>query len=251
MFDTGAWYSIPRFRGQKIDSNSILELEAAPWSHQNLSHLFNRTPARHLRCLDPQLLEECIDDLCLKAGHVRLSMQYRDHQIPHQYDRALFDRFVCHARQLTVTVAYHGIHSQARPGHKATTLGYRQEPAVESLAVVDDLAAIFKAGGCRATNLTLNLNFDVPFTEECRLTVNEAWVQRLVHQKLGHFGCGINLCLYNRCDERYQVSKNDYDCPRHEHIFSHHSSFDATTGCWTRWSKHTMNVYEAAALECH
>lgn len=69
MFDTGAWYSIRHFRGERIDASSILELEAAPWSHQNLSHLFNRTPARHLRRMHPQLLDECVDDICLRVGH--------------------------------------------------------------------------------------------------------------------------------------------------------------------------------------
>lgn len=251
MFDTGAWYSIPRFRGQRIDSTSILELEAAPWSHQNISHLFNRTPMRHLKCLDPQLLDECINDICLRAGLVRLSMQYRDHEVPHKHDKLLFTRFAQCARHLIITVAYHGIYSRVLSGHKAITLGYDLEPAVDRLAVLDDLAAMFHDGGCRAASLTLNLNFDVPFTDECRLTVNEAWVQKQVHEKLGAFGCSINLCLYNRCDERYEIGKKDYECPRHEHIFSHRASFDAGAARWTRWSKHTMSVYEAAALECH
>jgi hypothetical protein len=251
MFDTGAWYSIRHFRGEKIGPNSVLELEAAPWSHQNLSHFFSRTPARHLRRMHPQLLNECIDDICLRAGQVRLAMQYRNHELPHQYDQLLFNRFAQRARHLTITVAYRGICSRSVPGMKVTTLGYRHEPGNEHLTVLDDLARVFRQGGCRAETLSLNLTFDVPFTDECRLTVNEGWVQQLVSEKLGPFGCSINLCLYNRCDERYQFSRKDYDCPRWEHIFSHRSFFDAKSGRWGNWSKHAMSVYEAAALECH
>lgn len=251
MFDSGAWYSIRHFRGERINDNSILELEAAPWAHQNLSHLFSRTPARHLRCLDPRLLDECIDDVCLRAGHVRLSMQYRNHENPNRYDELLFNKFAQSARDLTITVTYHGIYSQLAPSYRATTLGYGREPANERLTVLDDLALIFEKGGCRAATLNLNINFDVPFTEECRLTVNEQWVQALVDRKLSNIGCNINLSMFNRCDERFMVTQDGYGCPRWEHIFSHRSSFDTARKQWSVWTKHAMSVYEAAALECH
>jgi hypothetical protein len=244
MFDTGAWYSIKDFRGEKVDSRTILELDAAPWAHQNLSHLFNRTPVRHLRCLHPQILDECIDDICLRAGKVRLSMQYRNHENRHIYDHLLFNSFGQHARDLTLSVTYSGIHSKLSC-NKATTLGYSQEPD-EKLTVIDDLIAVFQSG-CKAKVLTLYLNFDIPFTNECRLTVNETWVQERVKQ-LAKFGCSINLCIYNKCDERYQIS--DYECPMWEHIFSYRSFFEQGRG-WGRWIKHEMSVYEAAALVCH
>ena len=72
MFDTGAWYSIRHFKGEQIYKTSILELEAAPWAHSNISHLFSRTPARHLMCMHPQLLDECIDGI-RAFGYVVLS----------------------------------------------------------------------------------------------------------------------------------------------------------------------------------
>jgi hypothetical protein len=243
MFDTGAWYSIKHFRGQSVGSETILEFDAAPWAHQNLSHFFNRTPARHLKCLDPQILDECIDDICLRAGKVRLSMQYRNHQNPHKYDKILFNSFARHARDLTLTIAYNGIYSKLNCT-KATTLGYGRE-LDEKLTVIDDLVEILQSG-CKMKVLTLYLNFDIPFTDDCRLTVNEAWVQDRVTD-LTKFGCSINLCIYNRYDERYPIS--GYGCPMWEHIFSYRSSFERHKG-WTRWTKQAMSVYEAASLEC-
>lgn len=247
MFDTGAWYSIPHFRGEPIGPDTVLELDAAPWAHQNLAHLFNRTPARHLRALHPQLLEECVDDICLRTGSVRLSMQYRNHVNAHRYDKALFDAFARHARALTLTVAYSGV---CIGGAKATTLGYDSgSESDERLAVIDDLHAIFSAaGGCKAQTLTLQLTFDVPFTASCRLTVNERWVQREV-QRLAVFGCDIQLAIYNRCDDRFPMAGDAYECPMWEHIFSYQSSFGRDRG-WSPWTKREISMYEAAALEC-
>lgn len=250
MFDDAAWYSIQQFKGEPISKASILELEAAPWAHQNLSHLFRRTPARHLMGLDPQLLDEAVDDFCLRAGHVRLYSQYRNHEMPLKFDTLLFQQFARHARNLTITVAYHGIRLQCAADYRATSLGYGQEPANDRLAVVDDLADIFRAG-CRTVSLTLNLNFDIPCTQERRHAVNEAWVQDLVRKKLSGFGFDINLCIYNRCDERQHVLKNQFECPRWENIFSLHTSFSTTFDQWSSWSKRIMSPYEAAALECH
>lgn len=251
MFDTGAWYSIRHFRGERINHTSILELEAAPWAHQNLAHLFQRTPARHLKALHPQLLDECVDDICMRAGHVRLSMQYRNHQSKLQYDALLFNKVAQQARQLTMTFSYHGICSARAPKFKASALGYGDEPANERLTFLNDLARIFQDGECRASVLNLNINFDIPFTEDCRLTVNEQWVQNQVSHKLSNLGCLINLCIYNRCDEQYQVKRDGYACPQWENIFSHQSSMDARTGLWSAWRKQPLSIYDVAALECH
>ena len=272
VFDTGAWYSIPDFRGERICQSSILELEAAPWTHQNLAHFFYRTPARHLLRMHPQLLDECINDMCLRAGHIHLSMRYHNHRIPVKHDALLFNTFARYARKLTISVAYHGVLSDQATGQ---------------LAVIDDLARVFKDEGCRANTLALNLHFDTPpvptdldpstqcGSQDDATRPNLTWIQHLISQELDFLNAAIELCIYSSSTCTSRKSQNirkprsiprpretqlstvyDHDsdeehacAPWNHHFFSMHSRLDPKTDQWSCWRKEMLSPYEAAALE--
>lgn len=243
MFDGGAWYSIRHFRGDRIDANCILELDASPWAYKNLSHLLMRTPARHIRTLGRQIFSECIDDLCVKAGKVCLAMEYRNHRPHHKYDEELFHTVAQNARDLTVSISYRSLRG-GKSQMPITSFGWNPAPSDE-LVAVNDIYRMLKFG-CKTQTLSINFNFDVPFGQDCRLTVNDNWVRDKV-EILARFGCRIDLCIYNKYDGRYESLGCGY--PMWEHIFCSRSSYEPGVG-WSTWKKQEMNAYEAAALEC-
>ncbi|KIW02385.1 uncharacterized protein PV09_06205 [Verruconis gallopava] len=242
LYDTGGWRSVSDFRGEMINSQTVLELDAAPWTYQNISHFFNRTPARHVRSLHPQIFDECVHDICMKAGKVKLSMQYRNHKPAHKYDKFLFDSFARNARDLNVTIGYHcTLSKQSRKSVSSQDSSHEQDTR---LAAIKHLEEVLE-DGCRLENLTIYLNFDVPHPIDTRPSATEDWVQVEV-SKLAKFGCDINLCIFHRCCERQSILDCAY--PARQHGFSYCSTYKQGAG-WGLWTKHKMTFYEAAALD--